>query len=134
MDSGYADGGWDPVWTPHGSNEYLVQCPTCTDVGWLEGYVYDYDMGAPCTDATVHVEPGNLDSRITFTAPSNGEYTVLANSRGAGETGAYTVSIVTAAGGRIQLESSTPEGTSFLVVLPAVGPKTPPASTADHPA
>jgi len=78
-----------------------------------EGYTITVNMTSDAFDSYLHlrgpdgsdlqqnddVEPGNLNSRITFTAPSTGEYTILANSRGAGETGAYTLSIVTAAGG-----------------------------------
>jgi subtilisin family serine protease len=53
--------------------EYLVSCPACTQVGWLEGYVYDYDnVSLPCQDATVHVEPGNRDVPVDAT----GYYTV----------------------------------------------------------
>lgn len=73
VDSGYADGGWEPVWTPHGSNEYLVQCPTCSQSGWLDGHVLDTAAsGVPCTDAAVHVEPGGLDVSVDAT----GYYTV----------------------------------------------------------
>jgi hypothetical protein len=76
-----------------------------------EGYTITVNMTSEAFDSYLHlrgpdgadlqqnddVEPGNLNSRITLTAPETGEYTVLANSRGAGETGAYTVTIVTAA-------------------------------------
>ena len=36
---------------------------------------------------------GDLDARIALTAPADGTYTVFANSRDAGETGAYTLTI-----------------------------------------
>jgi len=76
-----------------------------------EGYSITVNMTSDNFDSYLHlrgpdgsdlqqnddVEPGNLNSRITYTAPSSGEYTVLANSRSAGETGAYNVTIVTAA-------------------------------------
>ena len=39
--------------------EYLEQCPACTDLGWLDGHVYDYDGVSPtCTDAVVELQPG----------------------------------------------------------------------------
>lgn len=38
--------------------------------------------------------PGsNLNAQVRFTAPQNGTFTVHANSAGAGETGAYTLTI-----------------------------------------
>ena len=50
-DSGAALGGWDPLWTPHYSHEFLVQCPECALRGWIEGYVHDYDnVAVPCSD------------------------------------------------------------------------------------
>jgi subtilisin family serine protease len=63
VDSGYAEGGMQPLWTAHDSNEYLLQCPECTEVGWLEGRVMDSELGdivPPCTDPIVHIEPGGL--------------------------------------------------------------------------
>ncbi|MFU8771502.1 MAG: S8 family serine peptidase, partial [Anaerolineales bacterium] len=36
-------------------------CPECTQLGYLEGHVYDYDgISPPGTPAYVHLEPGNI--------------------------------------------------------------------------
>jgi hypothetical protein len=54
---GYGDSAADYV-------AWLVQCPPCTEIGWLDGYVMDSETGdvdPTCTDAVVHIEPGNLD-------------------------------------------------------------------------
>ena len=100
LDSGHAVGGWNPVWSPHGSNEYLLQCPACTNVGWLDGHVYDYDgQAAPCTDATVHIEPGDIDVAVDasgyYTVPLIPfDYEVTADAVDYPETsGPYTVTI-----------------------------------------
>ncbi len=39
------------------------------------------------------VSEGDLTARLALTAPADGTYTVFANSRSAGETGAYTLTI-----------------------------------------
>ena len=63
------EGGWHMATDV----EYLESCPACTRVGWLEGYVYDYDnVSWPCRDATVHIEPGNRNVPVDAT----GYYTV----------------------------------------------------------
>jgi len=54
---GYGDSAADYV-------AWLVQCPACEERGWLDGYVMDSETGdvdPTCTDAVVHIEPGNLD-------------------------------------------------------------------------
>jgi uncharacterized repeat protein (TIGR01451 family) len=72
-DSGAVLGGWEPIWTAHATHEYLVQCPECTQRGWLEGTVYDYDgTSVPCSDAHVHIAPGNLDIAVD----ASGSYSV----------------------------------------------------------
>jgi subtilisin family serine protease len=61
-----------PVWHMTPRVEYLQACPTCQDLGWLEGTVYDYDMaGGTCTDATVHIGPGGR----VIPASTSGNYT-----------------------------------------------------------
>jgi len=78
-----------------------------------EGYTITINMTSTAFDSYLHLrgpdgsdlqqnddaEPGNLNSRIVFTAPTTGEYTVLANSRSSGENGAYSLTIQTAPGG-----------------------------------
>ena len=77
LDSSYADGGWEPIWTPHASNEYLVQCPACDQMGWLEGYVYDDQQGF-CFP--VYQDAGPPDaSDIDAAVPDDGTVTDDAN-------------------------------------------------------
>jgi len=63
----------NPYWQMTPEVEVLQACPSCQDWGWLEGHVYDYDMGSStCTEASVHVDPGNVD----LLADASGYYTI----------------------------------------------------------
>jgi uncharacterized repeat protein (TIGR01451 family) len=71
---------------------WLVQCPACEQVGWLDGYVMDSETGdvdPTCTEAVVHVEPGGLDLLVDpltgYFGPVeliSGTYTVEATAPG----------------------------------------------------
>jgi len=59
----YVIGGFNGAWL--NTNQHLIVCPQCDQMGWLEGHVRDYDdVNAPCHNATVHIEPGNLDVAV----------------------------------------------------------------------
>jgi hypothetical protein len=76
-----------------------------------EGFTITVNMTSTAFDSYLHlhgpnggpnedwqnddVASGNLNAQIIQVAPVSGEYTVWANSRGQGETGAYTLTIVT---------------------------------------
>ncbi len=76
-----------------------------------EGYQIVVNMTSTAFDSFLHlhgpnggtgedwqnddVAAGTLNAQITLSAPVSGEYTVWANSRNQGETGAYTLTIVT---------------------------------------
>jgi len=78
----------------------IVQCEL-PPLGWLEGYVYDYDnFGVPCTDAVVQIEPLGLEAEVdanghySQTLPE-GTYQVTAEAEGYPvPDGPYTVTIV----------------------------------------
>jgi subtilisin family serine protease len=58
---------------PSAAGDRHVQCPTCADIGWLAGYVQDYDgASVPCTNATVNLDPGNMDVPVS----TSGTYTI----------------------------------------------------------
>jgi hypothetical protein len=71
---------------------WLIQCPPCQERGMLDGYVMDAetgDMYPPCTNAVVHVEPGDLDLPVDPTTgyfgPTelfSGTYTIDATAPG----------------------------------------------------
>lgn len=94
----YIVGGYNGAWLNF--NQHLILCPECDQAGSLEGRVYDYDdVATPCRDATVHIEPGNLDVTV---APDGYysvtlvpfDYQVTARAAGYPEPdGPYTVSI-----------------------------------------
>jgi uncharacterized repeat protein (TIGR01451 family) len=96
--SGRTNAGY--YWQMAPEVEYMQSCPTCTDLGWLDGHVYDYDMArGVCTDATVHAEPGNADVPVAasgyYTATMVPfDYTVTASAEGYPNTdGPYAVSV-----------------------------------------
>ena len=63
----------NPYWRMTPEVDVLQTCPPCQDWGWLDGHVYDYDMGSgACTEATVHVDPGGVD----VLADASGYYTI----------------------------------------------------------
>jgi hypothetical protein len=66
---GGSTGGFDYT----GLADRLQTCPECTELGTLEGYIYDYDgINPPATPAFVHIDPGNL----TVAAGVDGLYSV----------------------------------------------------------
>jgi subtilisin family serine protease len=75
-------------------------CPVCDQMGWLAGHAHDYDdISATCTDATVHVEPENLDVAVNASGYYTVslvpfEYAVSASAAGYPEPdGPYTVTV-----------------------------------------
>jgi subtilisin family serine protease len=85
---------------PSTASDRRVQCPTCADVGWLAGNVYDHDgVNVPCTNATVDVDPGNNDLPVSASgyytlATVPFAYQVTAHAAGYPEPdGPYTVAV-----------------------------------------
>ena len=68
----YKIGGSTGGFNYTGKADHHVQCPTCIEVGWMNGHVYDYNGTDPTvTPAKVHLEPGNVDIPVD----ANGYYT-----------------------------------------------------------
>jgi N-acetylneuraminic acid mutarotase len=93
------EGGWHMA----PEVEYLAQCPACTEIGVLEGYVLDAELGgmdAACTGGYVHVEPGNMfisagPDGYYWAELFSGAYTVEASASGYSTDGPYDVDITT---------------------------------------
>ncbi|MEW5871413.1 MAG: S8 family serine peptidase [Chloroflexota bacterium] len=64
-DSGYVVGGMEPAWQAHTTNEKLTLCPSCSQRGWLEGWVHDFDsINPPTMPASISIDPGNLQISV----------------------------------------------------------------------
>lgn len=61
--------------------------------GEFDTYLHLIDPDGNQIATNDDVAAGDSNSRITVTAPSSGEYKVLANSLSGGQTGAYTLTI-----------------------------------------
>ncbi len=103
-------------------------------VKFAEGKTYQLDMKSKDFDAVLRIEdadgkevafnddaPGQntLDSQIVYKATKGGEYTVVATSLGANETGAYALTVVEGPGGK-----GVPAGKSIAIKLDKAGSAT----------
>jgi hypothetical protein len=106
--------------------DYVQACPACRDLGWLDGYVYDYDAAsATCTDARIHLEPGGANLSVaasgyytTGLAPF--DYLATASADGYPEPGGpFTVTVSAGATSRQDFALARPDITVDPLALSA---------------